>query len=519
MSEFFKQLIAQLSAIWQKLSLQQKVVTSALLGFTVLGLIGLMVWARGTAPMTGYKTLYSDLPIEEASTITGKLTESKMKYKLTNEGKTILVEGKVIYEARMLLARDGLPKSHGIGYELFDKTNLAMTDFVQKINARRALEGELQRTIEGVEDVKAVRVHLAIPQPTIFLEQQEQPKASVMVRMAPGAELSEDQVRGITHLVSSSVEGLKADNISIVDFGGKLLSAPYAGDETAMASSRNLELQHKVEKYLEKNSENMLVTVLGPNKAKIKVSVDLDFDQVEKTLEQYNPESRVIRSEERNDENVKNAPTGDAQKERSLTNYEIDKTLQRVVAEVGNVKRLTIAVAVDGRYAVGSDKKDTYTPRTPQELQQLEEIVKNAVGYDLARGDQITLSNIQFDNDYLRRQQRDMADAEWKEMVLTIIKYVAAFLLGLAFIFLLRSIARSVAEAMNPPVPKLEILGMPEPVPVEVPEEMRKSSELLDRVEMLTREQPVNIAAIIRQWLHDPGAAAAAAAPAKKGGK
>ena len=508
MSEFFKQLITQLTAIWRRLSLQQKIMTVSLIGFTFLGLISLMVWSQATpkAAGGGYRTLYSDLEVEEAAAITGELQKANVKYKVENDGRTIQVEKNKIYETRMTLARKGLPKSHGVGYEIFDKTNLGMTDFVQKVNMRRALEGELQRSIEGLEEVKSARVHIVLSEQSIFTENQQPAKASVVVRTIPGREINKEQIRGITFLVSSSVEGLKPENISIIDFNGKLLSSPYAGSEASMASSQNVELQQNVEKYLETKAQQILEEVVGPGKAKVKVAVDMDFDHAERTMEKYDPESRVIRSEERDDENLKNAPTGDAQKEKTITNYEIDKTIEHVVAEVGNIRRLTVSVAIDGKYELPSGKnaKPVYVARTPQELQSFEDMVKNTIGYDLSRGDQISVVATQFDNEFLRKEQDDMRSRETLEQRMLIAKYAAVVIIALVFILFLRYLARTIAEAMNPPVPKLEPLGVVEEIKEEIPDHVKKTSALLERVEMLTREEPVNIAQIIRQWLAEP---------------
>jgi flagellar M-ring protein FliF len=511
MSEFFKQLIAQLTSIWHRLTVQQKIITVSLFGFTVLGLVSLMIWSQSGAKSSssGYKTLYSNLDLEEAATITEQLQKSSVKYKIEGDGRTILVENSKIYETRMLLARKGLPKSHGVGYEIFDKTNLGMTDFVQKVNMRRALEGELQRTIEGLEEVKSVRVHIVIPEPTIFTDKEQPAKASVVVRTVPGKDLSKEQIRGIGFLVSSSVEGLKPENISILDFEGKLLSSQFAGSDEAMQSSQNVELQHNVEKYLEGKAQQILEGVLGPAKSNVRVTVDMDFDRAEKTIEKYDPESRVIRSEERDDENVKNAPSGDSQKEKTLTNYEIDKTIEHVVGEVGNIKRLSVSVAVDGKYEQ-TDKtgkrpeKPAYIARTPQEIQTIEDMVKNALGYDLARGDQISVVSMQFDNEFIQNEQSDMQQSDAWARRMTIAKYAAIFLIAIMFILFLRYLARTMAEAMNPPVPKLEPLGVVEEIKEEVPENVKKTSVMLERVEMLTREEPVNIAQIIRQWLGEP---------------
>lgn len=504
MSEFFRQLIAQLSAVWQKLSLQQRIITSSLVGLTILGLVSLMLWAQGTPSSSGgYKRLYSDLDIEEAAAITAKLDQGRYKYKLLDNGRTVQVEAGKLYEVRMALAREGLPARRGIGYELFDKTNIGVTDFVQKINARRALEGELRRTIEGLDEVKAARVHIAVPEPTIFLDKQKDAKASVVVKTLPGHELSKDQVRGITHLVSASVEGLDGDNISIVSFDGKLLSNPYSTDETAMAGSRNMELQQNLERYLEHKIDRLLIGVLGPGKATVQVAADLDFDQVERTMETFDPESRVVRSEERSDDNVKNAPDGDRQQESSLTNYEIDKSVEHIMREVGNVKRITLSAAIDGKYGTDEQGEARYEPRSQEELQNIEDIVKNAVGYDLARGDLITVVNMRFDNEYLRREQEEMLRSEVWEFRMLIVKYVAAFVIAILVILLLRYLARTLAEAMNPPVPQVEVGVVEEEVPVEVPEGVRRSNELLDRVETMTQEEPVNVASIIRGWLKE----------------
>jgi flagellar M-ring protein FliF len=506
MSEFFKQLIAQIAAVWRKLSIQQKIVTSSLVLFTVLALTGLLLWSQNsTKKETGFKVLYSNIDLDEAASITEQLQKSNYKYKIDNNGSTILVDAKQIYEVRMALAREGLPRKHGIGYELFDKTNFGMTDYVQKLNARRALEGEIQRTIEGLEEVKSARVHIVVPEPTIFLDKQKDAKASVVVKCAPGQQLSKDQIRGITFLISSSVDGLTPQNISVIDYEGKLLTSPFTEDDGALASSHNMELQQNVEKYLEGKANQLLINVLGPSKAYVKIACDLDFDKVEKNLEKFDPESKVVRSEERVDENVKNAPDGDNQKERSLTNYEIDKSVAHIVQEMGNIKRLTISVAVDGRYESSTDgKTSNYIARTPEEIQNIEDIIKNSVGYDLTRGDQIVVSAVKFDNEYARDELLQMRKSEKDKQILEWIKYGIIALIGISFIAFLWYLANTVAKAMNPPVPAFEQFGMEEPLEEEVPEEMRKSSEILERVEMLTREEPVNIASIIRQWLDEP---------------
>ena len=509
MSEFFKQLIAQLAAVWSRLSTQQKVVTTSLVLFTFLGLTGLMLFAnRAPSASGGMRILYSDLDVSEVAAMTDILRGGRYSYELENDGRTVKVRGRDLYEIRMALAREGLPKSRGIGYELFDKTNLGMTDFVQRLNALRALQGELQRTIEGLDEIRTARVHIVIPEKTIFLDERQSPKASVVIQPRPGVTLSKAQIRGITHLLASSVDGLEGGNISIVNQDGKLLSSPFGHDETALAGSRNLELQQNVERYLEIKAQQILNGVVGPGKSNVKIAADLDFDRVERTLESYDPESRVIRSEERSDENTKNAPDGDHQRERSLTNFEINKQVEHVVAQVGNIRRLTVSVVVDGRYEPGEEGEERYVPRNQQFMFDMENLVKNAVGYDLARGDQISVANVQFDNDFMRHERDAMLREERRQQILEYIKYGILAVVIIMFLLFLRYFAATLAEAMNPPVPRIAALGVPEEVPEEVPEDMRRTSEILERVEMLTREEPINIASIIKQWLAEPSQAA-----------
>lgn len=501
MSDFFKQLITQLSTIWQKLSLQQKIITASILGLTILGLITLLVWSGTSSNVTGYKKLYSNLNIEDASAITEQLMQGGYKYKLEDNGTTITVEAKKVYEIRMALAREGLPSSKGFGYEIFDKTNIGVTDFVQKLNAKRALEGELKRTIEGLDEVKTARIHIVIPQNTIYLDQQKDAKASVVIKAKAGKKLSKAQVKGIAHLVSSSVDGLRSSNISIVDFNGRLLSNQYGDDETALASSRNMEIQQNVEKKLEVEVDKLLTSVLGPGKATVKIAADLDFDQVERTMEKFNPEGKVVRSEERSDENIKNAPDGDRTGERSLTNYEIDKTVEHLIQEVGNIKRLTVSVAIDGRYEKNEEGKEEYAARTQEELNKIEDIVKNAVGYDLARGDRIVVAGLKFDNEFMRKEQENMMRDLRNEQIMNYVKIGLAAVILIMVAFLLRSMARTIAEAMNPPLPGIEIGTVEEEEPMEVPEDVRRSNELLERVELMTQQSPTNIASVIKDWL------------------
>ncbi len=510
MGEFFKQLIAQVSAIWEKLSLQQRIIISALVGFMFFGLFGLVLWSgssseSGGGSSSGMKRLYSGIAIEEMAEITEQLEKGSFKYDLRHDGTSIYVPSENLYEVRMSLAREGLPVSRGTGFELFDKVSLGATDFEQKVKMKRAIQGELTRTIESIREIESVRIHVVMSEESIFLEEQKPAKASVKLKVRSGRKLTKDQVRGISYLVSNSIESMDASDVTIIDNTGRLLSNPYSDDPAALASSRNIELQTNVEMQLQRKVERLLSGVFGQGKTSITIAADLDFDQVESTLEKFNPEGKVVRSEERDETSVKNAPDGDRTNERSLSNYEIDKTVERIIREVGNVKRLTVAVIVNGTYNTDEEGKRTYASRTPEELTSLESIIKNAVGYDLTRGDKISVQSMKFD------ESRDIALAMENEVMSKgantskYINYVVLLIILIIAIIIIVQLSKSMVEAMNPPMPEVEIPNIVEEEEqiVEIPKNIARSNELLERVEIMTENDPNNVAKIIKDWLNE----------------
>ncbi|MBL8028501.1 MAG: flagellar M-ring protein FliF [Fibrobacteres bacterium] len=501
MSDFLKTLLRQVGDIWAKLSTSQKVVMSAVLVLTLGGLIGLIVWAGMTGGGSTYATLYSNLDLGESSSIVEQLKEGNYEYKIESEGRTISVRKDQVYELRMTFAKQGLPKSGHIGYEIFDKTNLGMTDFVQHLNYRRALEGEIANTIQNLSEVDKARIHIVIPKETIFIERQMEPTASVVIKLKPGVKLSEKNVEAIGNLVASSVEGLKRKNITIVDTDGNLLSNAYGDNEIAERTSNQLQLQTNVEKTLTNKALEMLEGVLGPNKSKVKVSVDLDFQQESRTEEIFDPESKVVRSEERNEEQAEGAPTGNEKKENSITNYEINKTVKNIVGAVGSIKKMTVSVAVDGSYKSKDDGKREYSPRSADEILKLEDLVKKAVGYNSTRGDEIVVSNLQFDNDFIERERESMEEESKKDMYMEMLKIGLIVAIILVFILFLRSLAKSIVEALNPPVPSFVGVGEPDEEDINLPPEAKRTNEIIEKVEMIAKEDPDAIVNILRSWI------------------
>ena len=384
-------------------------------------LIALMLRVGGESK----SLLYSNLDLKEASQITTQLDQSGVKYELKGDGSTIFVDRDKVASTRLLLSGKGLPTSGSVGYELFDNASgLGQTDFVQNLNRQRALEGELARTIRAIQGVSFVRVHLVMPKRQLFEDDDsDQPSASILVATG-GARLGAEQVRAIRNLVAGAVAGLKADRVSITDQQGELLASE--GDAGVSAEGAGGAGRTQVEERIRRTVKDLVEGVVGPGKARIQVSADLDMNRVTTQEEKFDPDSKVERStqtsEEKSDENrpngagvasaSQNVPGGpqpaaggpndssNTGKQEETTNYEISKTTTTSVQEPGEVKRLSVAVAVDGATAPGKGgKPGAYTPRTPEEMQHIEQLVRSAVGFDSRRGDQVTVVNVRFDHD------------------------------------------------------------------------------------------------------------------------
>jgi flagellar M-ring protein FliF len=383
----------------------------------------------------GYSTLYSGLTPEEAGHVVDKLDQRGIPYRIAGGGSTILVPGNKVYSARIELASEGLPRSGTVGFEIFDKTVFGMTEFLQKVNYRRALEGELAQTIAQMEEVEGVRVHIVVPEHTLFKDDEEMATASVVIKTNPARSITRNRIEGIAYLVASAVEGLEPERVTILDSRGTLLTKGSSMDRGQPGDG--LELRKSVEGYLEEKAQTLLDGVLGHGKSVVRISAELDLERIERSTERYDPDRAVIRSEERTE-----STDGDngGRSEVSVTNYELDRTVESIAAEVGNVERLSVAVMVDGTYQVETDRRGettrTFIPRTEEELGKIAGIVKSAVGFDLKRNDYFEIASIAFDRTYLEEQQEGM-DKVMKMQFYMSIARKAAYLGGVIFGLLL----------------------------------------------------------------------------------
>ncbi|GAB4337342.1 MAG: hypothetical protein Kow0037_19980 [Calditrichia bacterium] len=445
MAGMSNQIRGQVSNFFNSLSMRQRLMIIISFVAALAVLIVVMVWTA----RPNFDVLFSNLAEKDAGAILDKLREQKIPFQLENGGGTILVPTDKVYELRLKFAQEGLPASSNVGYEIFDKTNLGMTDFIQQVNYRRALEGELARTIEQIDLIERARVHIVIPKDALFKEDQKEATASVILKLKGRGTPSKATIQGITHLISSSVEGLEPQNITVLDTRGKVLSDPHDPNDLVALSSTQLEYTKKVEDYLVQKAQSMLDQVVGPGNAVVRVTAQLNFRKVEKSTEEYDPDNPVVVSEEISEESspvasadLNNSARNDAAAKSSttVTNYELSKTVQHIVEGVGTVERLSVAVMINNKKQIVTteDGKKTikYTPRSPEELKMLTDLVRTAVGYQRNRGDQVSVVNVDFsvpglEEEFLETDKNPFWD-NWYDLVekvFLILAIVAAMLL------------------------------------------------------------------------------------------
>ncbi len=414
-----------------KLPIAHKIIVPALVIFPVWAL----VYVSKMATEPDYTVLYSDLNPSDAGAVIERLKEMKTKYKL--DGSTVSVSPpEAVHELRISLASEGLPKTGTVGFELFDGTNFATTTMGEMVKKQRALQGELERTIMAIDSVLSARVHISQPEKTIFAKQAQDPSASVLLKLRPGSELDKKQIRGISNFVANGVEGLKPENVTIIDVYGNLLTPKDEDGEELGADATRLTYTREVEKSYAQRIETMLAKVLGPGKVVARVTADLDFSSNEREEESFDPGGQVTRSERvieegvgggaarggvpgvaanlSNDPALLSPPSGGSEgntRRENVKNFEVSRAIIKSSQAKGKLLRLSAAVLVDGKYeeipvqATGGVVEDAvaagrtekvFKALTPEMLAQVEGVVKSAIGFDSTRGDVVTVENIPF---------------------------------------------------------------------------------------------------------------------------
>lgn len=429
----------------------------SVLAVTVVAIIALMVVSFMVSGKD-YAPLLTNIPNDQLSTIVAQLNQKNIPFQLRDDGKTLAVPKELLHSTQMaLMAEVGSSKIGNIGLEMFEKQDFGINSYAQKINYQRALQGELMRSINTLTSVKQSKVILAIPNKKNFLEETITPTASVVLELYPGKTLAPEQVRGIRFLVSSGVEGLDPDRVTVVDDRGKMLSR--SGDSTTSGSSEVLELKEKIEGDLSNRIESILSKVVGQAKVIAQVDATLNMKVTQSVEETIDPDKTAVRSQQSEEESLDGArsnPAGvpgsrsnlpgaedagqigfkqDVKKELKTINYEVPKTVKNIKEGAGNVERISVAVLVDGTQTQVKKEDGTFetkwVQRTPEELVKYETLVKSAIGFNAARGDSVKIENIQFLAEDFTDSDRLLTSLERKKLLHGLFKWS---LIGLVFV-------------------------------------------------------------------------------------
>jgi flagellar M-ring protein FliF len=531
--------------VWGRLSRTQQIGLAAISA----AVIGVFFIVSSVARQPDVAVAFSNLSDEDEATVVAKLKDAKIPYELGNGG-VVKVPSAQVNEAKLALAGSGIAgkPAAGSGFELFDQNNFGQTEFTQTVNYQRALENELARSLGRMDAVEWARVHLVIPKASLFTSQQKDPTASVILKLKAGKKFDRAQVRSVTNLLTGSVEGLKAANVSIVDNNGNTLTQDDSADGAPGLTSRQLELEQNYENTSEQNLQALLDRVLGPNKAAVRVSAAMDWDQIEQTAETYtpgDPTQAPVRSSHEITENTTggsqsggvpgpasntgngSVPTYQAgsgtgsstQKTDRETNYELNKTVQKVVRAPGAVKRLSVSVLLDD------------DPNNPDPIlqQNVQNAITAAAGIDPNRGDQLIVTPMAFNRQELQQTEAQMAEAAQHEQLMSYARLGALAIGPLVLLLVLWLVLRggkrrvpvdtaaapSVGESLTDlpagvervpaetpmaPAPPPRMPGRPLAQPIaEDPQKIY----IRDQIQSLAQHNPAMVAQLIQTWMDE----------------
>jgi flagellar M-ring protein FliF len=523
---------------FMRLPMQQKL--SAIVVLALVAALVVVSWNWSRAP--SYAVLFSNISERDGGAIIGALQQMNVPFKFNESGGAILVPQHQVHEMRLRLASQGLPKGGLVGFEIMETQKLGLSQFIEQINFQRALEGELSRSIQSLAAVQGARVHLAIPKQTAFLRDEQKPSASVLVNIHGGRNLEAGQVAGIVHLVASSVPHLPTANVSVIDQNGNLLSAEAGRQRGAGLDATQLKYVRELEASYATRIENILAPIVGPGNIRAQVTADLDFSQAEQVAESYKPNpapETSIRSQQISEAGagaaagaagvpgaLSNQPpvpatapvtapaaggaTGAAgaaaaplpasARRDATVNYELDKTIKHVRQSAGAIKRLSVAVVVNHRKETGQDGKASFKPMTTKEMGQINDLVKEAMGYNKDRGDTLNVANSPF-----ATGDKEVAPETpiWKNptligWLLEGLKYlVFAGVAGYLFFGMVKPFLRKLMDrAMTIPEPVIE-----SGAGFAMPAGQVAYDQKVEMARELARQEPKVVAGVIKEWV------------------
>ena len=513
--------------LWNKMSKRQQYTIIGVAGLLIISILGWSYWWGSKPDMV---PLFTRMEAKDAGEVAAKLKEMKISYEPqeTPEGTAILVHSKDVHAARLELATLGLPRGEK-GFEIFENSKLGVTEFQNKVNYLQALQGELTRTIEQLEEVDKARVHIVLPEDSLYKKNEKPATASIMLKLKKNTQLTKNQVKGIVNLTSHSIQGLRAENITIVDNLGKVLNDPEEMEEKTVGNVTltQLEMTKKIQERLQKNVQSLLDQALGEGKAFVRLSVELDFDQRTTDKQEFSPvvdDSGIIRSSQDVTESYNGnsaAPGGPAgtasnipgyvaannsqsqyDKKEAIRNYEINETKEKVVAAPGSIKRLTIAVLVDEQITKGQQES-------------ISRAVSSAVGLNTTRGDTVSVEPLPFNTDMMDKQAKEEQEQLAKEQRMFWLQVGAILLILMAialYIYMRRRKAQLLAQearekaALEEAAAALQAREAAAAALEETeslsPEEQSRLTEL-QTLEELIKSRPEEIAQLVKTWLSD----------------
>lgn len=553
--DFLKKVTKQITEFFGSLSAGRKIALGVVGVLITFGL-GAMFWWAGRAV---YQPLMTNLNPEDSAAIIRVLRDKKIPFRVDAGGRDIEIPPESVHDLRLELATQGLPQHGTIGYEIFDKQSLGTTSFVQRVNQKRALEGELTRTISVIRGVKRARVHLAVPPKTTFVEDQRKTTASVVLDLEPSIVLNEKQIFGISNLVASAVEGMDIEDVVILDSNGKKLSKNRRDPMVTMTADQ-VDFQRKVEEDFEKRVESILIPIVGDGKVVARVSADLDFNQVSETQTTYDADGSAVHSTQRDDQSMEGSRPGpygqagatsnqpgpasegqgtqiksETKKIRETVNYDVPQTVRKTRKEVGKVKKLSVAVVLDGKPTKVTENGKTLAktePWTAERLKEFEQLIASTVGLDKTRGDSLEIKNMEFTRETFDEAARVMQEAERRNYFQNMIAYVVVgIIVILFFMFVIRPYIKWVTEntidAVDTFLPQTieelermqknsSLPGLEEAIPTlpdKVDPEKVEGEMLKEKVTTLIDSNPHKAALILKDWLRDDKRSGGSKAP------
>ena len=518
--------IGQFFNLVNSLPLSKKISMAFILTLVIAGFAFMFIWAN----KADYQVLFNNLSPEDGGAIVSKLKERNIPYKVEASGTLIMVPAEKVYELRLALAGDNLPRGGNVGFEIFDHTDFRTTKFVQELNYRRALQGELARTINQFKEVNSSRVFIVIPKESLFIEDSKVATASIQLDL--GSTLPPGKIAAIVHLVGSAVEGLDPEQVTVVDTKGRVIfKGGDRSDTSSFLSTAQLDYKRSVENKITKNVQSMLEGILGAGKAIVRVNAEIDFDKITLNEEEYDPSTAVVRSKRNIEESTQTSEGGDktaqtlidqrrgitppltgAQntktKKDSTINYEINKITRTIFKPAGKIKYLSVAAAIDGTYTLEKLKdgtmKRTYIPRSEAELKKFTDIVKMAMGYSEDREDKVSVSSIAF-------SKKIPTDTKTEKEGFNILTLAARYrktiinllLAALVFFIIIRPLLKSIKKMAGETIFERKELPSGTDKYARIPEsrEMNEKEKALEAV----RRSPKKSEQLLKGWIGEQG--------------